>query len=98
MNTSLTSSNRVRRQINPKLEIEGILMTMVNSRTNYAKEIRSLLIGTYGDKVKIFENIIPISAKAAEIPATGISIYAHNLKGRVAAAYAGLAKEVLSDG
>ncbi len=73
-------------------------MTMVDSRTNYAKEISSILIGTYGDKVKIFENIIPISVKAAEISAAGISIYAHDPKGKVAVAYAGLAKEVLSNG
>lgn len=89
---------RVRRQINPKLEIEGILMTMVDSRTNYAKEISSLLAETYGDKIKIFENIIPVSVRAAEISAAGISIYRHDPKGRAAAAYAGLTKEVLSNG
>lgn len=89
---------RVKRQINPKLEIEGILMTMVDSRTNYAKDISSLLIETYGDKVRIFENAIPISVRAAEISAAGISIYTHDPKGKAAAAYEGLTGEVLSNG
>ena len=52
---------KVKRQINPRLEIEGILLTMVDSRTNYAKDITTLLIENYGSKVKIFENSIPIS-------------------------------------
>lgn len=89
---------RVKRQINPKLEIEGILMTMVDNRTNYAKGISNLLIETYGDKVRIFENTIPVSVRAAETSAAGISIYTHDPKGKVAAAYAGLAGEVLSNG
>lgn len=89
---------RVKRQINPKLEIEGILMTMVDNRTNYAKGISNLLIETYGDKVRIFENTIPVSVRAAETSAVGISIYTHDPKGKVAVAYAGLAGEVLSNG
>ena len=44
---------KVKRQINPKLEIEGILLTMVDSRTNYAKDITTLLIENYGRKVNI---------------------------------------------
>lgn len=62
---------KVKRQINPKLSIEGILLTMVDSRTNYAKDISALLIENYGSKVKIFENSIPISVRAAEISAEG---------------------------
>ncbi|MBD5521277.1 MAG: ParA family protein [Lachnospiraceae bacterium] len=89
---------RVKRQINPKLEIEGILMTMVDSRTNYAKDISNLLIETYGNSVRIFENTIPISVRAAEISAVGISIYKHDPKGKVTAAYEGLTGEVLANG
>ena len=58
---------KVKRQINPKLSIEGILLTMVDCRTNYAKDISALLIENYGSKVRIFENSIPISVRAAEI-------------------------------
>ena len=51
---------KVKRQINPKLEIEGILLTMVDNRTNYARDITALLIENYGNKVRIFENSIPM--------------------------------------
>lgn len=89
---------RVKRQINPKLEIEGILMTMVDSRTNYAREISRLLIESYGNKVKIYDSTIPISVRAAETSAAGISIYAHDPNGKVSAAYERLTEEVLSNG
>ena len=73
---------RVKRQINPKLEIEGILLTMVDSRTNYARDISALLIENYGN---------------AEISAEGVSIYQHDPKGKVANAYQSLTEEVLRD-
>ncbi|MCI2035822.1 MAG: AAA family ATPase [Oscillospiraceae bacterium] len=86
---------KVRRQINPHLKIEGILLTMVNERTNYAKDIISLLHETYGGKMKIFDNTIPLSVRAAEISAEGTSIYAHDPHGKVAQAYELLTREVL---
>ncbi len=89
---------KVKRQINPKLESEGILLTMVDNRTNYAKDITALLIQTYGSKVRIFENSIPMSVRAAETSAEGISIYEHDPKGKVAGAYQSLTKEVLGNG
>ena len=89
---------RVKRQLNPKLEIEGILLTMVDSRTNYARDISALLVENYGNRVRIFENSIPMSVRAAETSAEGISIYQHDPKGRVADAYQSLTKEVLGNG
>ena len=89
---------KVKRQINPELEIEGILLTMVDSRTNYARDIIALLIETYGNRVRIFENSIPMSVRAAETSAEGISIYEHDPKGKVAWAYQSLTKEVLGNG
>lgn len=88
---------KVKRQLNPKLEIEGILLTMVDSWTNYARDISELLIENYGSKVRIFENSIPISVRAAEISAEGINIYRHDPKGKVASAYQSLTREVLCD-
>lgn len=88
---------KVKRQINPKLGIEGILLTMVDSRTNYAKDISTMLIESYGSKVKIFSNNIPISVRAAEISAEGVSIFAHDPKGKVASAYLSLTEEVLAN-
>ena len=87
---------KVKRQINP-LEIEGILLTMVDNRTNYAKDISSLVIENYGSKVRIFENSIPMSVRAAEISAEGVSIYEHDPNGKVASAYQSLTEEVLAD-
>lgn len=88
---------KVKRQINQKLEIEGILLTMVDSRTNYARDISSMLKESYGSRVKIFENIIPISVRAAEISVEGVSIYKHDPKGKVASAYNSLTEEVLAN-
>ena len=89
---------KVKRQINPKLEIEGIFLTMVDSRTNYAKDIAALLVENYGKNVRIFESSIPMSVRAAETSAEGISIYLHDPKGKVARAYQSLTKEVFGDG
>ena len=50
----LQTVNKVKRQINPKLQIDGILLTMVDNRTNFAKEIAALLRETYGSKIKVF--------------------------------------------
>lgn len=86
---------RVRKQINPQLKIDGILLTMVDNRTNYAKEITTLLRDTYGSKIRVFDAVIPHSVRAAEISAEGKSIYAHDPKGKVAEAYHTLTKEVL---
>ena len=89
--------NKVKRQINPKLRIEGILLTMVDGRTNYAKDISSLIRETYGAKIKVFDAVIPRSTRAAEISAEGKSIFAYDPKGKVAAAYEDVTKEVLKN-
>lgn len=88
---------KVKRQINPGLAIEGILLTMIDNRTNYAKDISALLVENYGSRVRIFENRIPVSVRAAEASAEGISIYRHDPKGRVAAAYQAFTEEVLGN-
>lgn len=93
----LQTVNKVRRQINPRLRIEGILLTMVDSRTNNAKEIASLIREAYGSRLKVFDMEIPRSVRAAEISAEGKSIFAHDPGGKVAAAYQSLTKEVLRD-
>ncbi len=80
----LSTVNKVKRQINPKLQIDGILLTMVDSRTNFAKEISALLRETYGSKIKVFGTEIPHSVRAKEISAEGKSIFAHDPGGKVA--------------
>ena len=69
---------------------------MVDSRTNFTKEISALLRETYGGQLRVFKTEIPHSVRAAEISAEGMSIFKHDPKGKVAAAYAELTKEVLS--
>lgn len=93
----LQTVNKVKRQINPKLRIEGILLTMVDSRTNYAKEISTLIRDTYGSKLKVYDADIPRSVRAAEISAEGVSIFKHDPGGKVAEAYRSLTKEVLQN-
>ena len=93
----LNTINKVRRQINPKLRIEGILLTMVDSRTNDAKDISQLIRDTYGGKIRVYGTDIPRSVRAAEISAEGKSIFAHDPKGKVAEAYQTLTKEVIQN-
>lgn len=93
----LQTINKVRRQINPKLKIEGILLTMVDTRTNYAKDISNLIRESYGGKLKVYKTDIPRSVRAEEISAEGTSIFKHDPKGKVADAYRVLTKEVLNN-
>ncbi|MDO4961368.1 MAG: AAA family ATPase [Eubacteriales bacterium] len=92
----LHTINKVRRQINPKLEIDGILLTMADMRTNNAQNMSLLVHEVYGNRIKIFKNEIPRSVRAAETTGLGVSIYEHDPEGKVAAAYRELTKEVLA--
>lgn len=98
MTQLLQTIARVRRQINPKLNIDGVLLTMVDYRTNFAKDIAFVLRRDYGDKLKVFSAEIPLSIRAAETSAKGKSIYVHDPHGAVAIAYEALTKEVLGIG
>lgn len=93
----LQTVNKVKRQINPKLRIEGILLTMVDYRTNFAKEISALIRDTYGGRLKVYDADIPRSVRAAEISAEGVSIFKHDPGGKVAEAYRSLTKEVMAN-
>ena len=91
----LQTVSKVKRQINPKLKIQGVLLTMVDQRTNYSREISGLIREAYGGKIRVFDTEIPRSVRAAEISAEGRSIFRHDTKGKVAEAYRSLTKEVL---
>ncbi len=91
----LSTVARVKRNINPKLRIDGVLLTMVDSRTHNSREISALLRHTYGAKINVFHVEIPRSVRAAEISAEGKSIFEHDPGGKVASAYHALTKEVL---
>ena len=91
----LRTISKVRRQINPNLDIAGILVTMADMRTIYTRDVIDLLHTTYDGKLKVFDSIIPASIRAAETSAEGRSIYLHDPAGKVSAAYAALTKEVM---
>ena len=84
--------------MNPDLKIDGILMTMTDSRTRFTRGLITLIRTQYGNNPSVFNTVIPRSIRAAETSAEGKSIFLHDGKGRVAEAYANLAKEVLDDG
>ena len=66
---------RVKKQLNPKLKIEGILLTMVDNRTNYARDISLMVYDTYSASIKVFGTEIPMSVRASEVSVEGGSIY-----------------------
>jgi chromosome partitioning protein len=86
---------KVRRSINAGLKIDGILLTMVDSRTNNDREIVNELRMGVGRQLRIFDTVIPRSIRAVEAARSGESIFAYDPNGKVAQAYAGLTKEVL---
>ena len=90
----LRSVSKVRRQINPHLRIDGILMTMVMPRTNISKEVTAFVRSAYGQNIKVFDAQIPHSIRAVEATAEGKSIFAYDKGGKVAAAYEQFGKEV----
>ena len=74
----------VKRRLNSKLEIEGILLTMVDNRTNYAKEIVTEVNEVYGKSLPVFPIEIPLSIRASETSAMSKSIFEYDPKGKVA--------------
>jgi chromosome partitioning protein len=89
---------QIRRRLNPALAIDGILLTMVDRRANFTREVISSIENAYGSNIRIFSGHIPHSVRAAETSAQGVSIFTHDPNGKVAAAYAALAGEVLNCG
>ena len=94
----LKSIAQIRKYINPHLSICGILMTMVDRRTNFTKDIINMIEQAYGEEIHIFKHHIPHSIRAAEASATGKSIFAHDPNGKVALAYEALVADVLEYG
>ena len=88
---------RVKKLLNPKLKIEGILLTIVDNRTNYARDISRMVYDTYSASIKVFGTEIPMSVRASEVSVEGGSIYSYDPKGKAAFAYMALTKEVLKE-
>lgn len=98
MTQLMRTITKVKKQINPALKVDGVLLTLVDGRTNLAKATADTLRQNYGSVLKIYHSEIPVAVKAAEISAAGKSIYAYDKNSKVAQAYAAFSKEVAADG
>lgn len=85
---------KVQRQINPRLRVDGVLLTLADMRTNFAKVTENSIKKNYGRVLKIYDTIIPVSIKAVETSAVGKSIYVYDKGGKAAKAYEEFVKEV----
>lgn len=98
MTQLLTTISKVKMHTNPNLQIDGILLTLVDGRTNLAKSTVDALRDNFGSRIRIYKTKIPIAVKAAEVSSKGKSIYAYEPNSTVSKAYADFTKEVLADG
>lgn len=90
--------SKVQRQINPRLKIDGAVLTLADMRTNLARSTAESLKQNYGRIIRVYDTVIPVGVKAAETSAAGQSIYSYDKNGAVAKAYEAFTKEVLKDG
>ena len=74
------------------------MLTMVDNRTTYAKEITNSVTSVYGKTIPVFPMEIPLSVRVAETSAVAKSVYEYDPKGKATKAYVSLAKEVLAHG
>jgi chromosome partitioning protein len=87
---------RVRRALNPELEIEGVLLTMVDERTNLTQQVISEVRSHF--KEQVFETQVPRSIRLAEAPSFGKPAILYDIRSKGAEAYLQLAQELLSQG
>ena len=87
----------IKRQINPKLEIGGVFLTMAND-TNFRKDIVAAVKEKFGKSLPVMQTVIPATVRLAEISTADKSIFRHEPRGRAAEAYRSLVKEVMSIG
>lgn len=88
------SVNQVKLRINPRLDIDGIVLTMVDKRTNLSKDVCAALRSAYGHALKIYRAEIPVSTRTAESAASTHSVLIYDANGPASLAYKALAKEV----
>ena len=95
MTQLMRSIDMVRNHTNDKLKIGGIVMTLVDGRTNLAKEVIDTIRMKYGMQIRIFDTQIPVAVKAAEATKAGQSIFEYDRGSKPAKAYEALTKEVM---
>ena len=85
----------VRRHLNPNLEVEGVLLTMYDARTNLSEQVAEDVRAYFAGRVRVFETIIPRNIKLSEAPSFGKPILLYDDRSRGAEAYRNLAAEVM---
>jgi chromosome partitioning protein len=90
----VSTLRRVQRSLNPRLEIEGVLLTMVDERTNLTQQVTGEIREHF--KEKVFRTTVPRSIRLAEAPSFGKPILLYDIKSKGAEAYLDLAKEVMA--
>ena len=88
---------RVQDRINPALEISGILFTMTNPRTLHCKEVIEVTRRAFGDRIRVFDTLIPTTVRFKEAPAAGESILTYDSRSNGANAYRLLTREVMNE-
>lgn len=95
LQATLSTIDMVQLKLNPNLKITGIFLTMYQARTNLGRGIRDKLRETYGGEIRVFEETVPYSIKAAEQTLYGKSIIELNPKHPVSTAYQSIARELM---
>lgn len=98
MTQLVNTIGKVKKNLNPNLKIDGVVMTLVDNRTNLSRSIAQAIRGQYGHIMKIYSTQVPIAVKAAEASTVGASIYAYDKSSAASKAYENLTKEVLKHG
>lgn len=96
MEQLLKTISKVQRYVNPDLKVDGVLMTLVDARTSFAKEVPQVIRHAY-PSIKIYDSQVPLRIDAAKTSAKGISVFKYDAGGDLARAYSDLAKEVIAD-
>ena len=88
---------KIQKHVNPAVTIEGVLMTMCDTRTNLYKEINEIMQKTYSQTVKIFDTIIPHSTKVGEANLRCQSVLLYDENSKPSQAYKNFAKELIGN-
>jgi chromosome partitioning protein len=98
MTQLMRTIGKVRKQINPSLKVDGVVLTLADMRTNIARATADAIKEQYGSMLRIYKTQIPVAVKAAETSTVGKSIFTYDKGSKVAEAYINLTKEVLKHG
>jgi chromosome partitioning protein len=92
----MATLQRVKRLLNPGLDVEGVLLTMVDERTNLTQQVMAEVRGYF--KEKVFATQVPRSVRLAEAPSFGQPVILYDIRSKGAEAYLQLARELMSHG